>query len=190
MTRAPLLTLALGLATCAGCAAPAPARLPDVALASSDGAPLRLAELTARAPLTVVVFFSAGCPIQRAHDARLVALAARYRPRGVQLVAVDSEATATPASDRDEAQRRGYPFPILTDPDGRVADALGAEVATHTVVLDAAGRARYRGGLDSDRARLHDDAALYLRDALDRLLEGREPERVETVAPGCMLRRR
>jgi peroxiredoxin len=178
--------LALG-----ACAAPARApRLPDLVLPSSDGASLRLSELEARAPLTVVVFFSAGCPIQRAHDARLIALAARYRPRGVQLVAVDSEATATPASDRDEARRRAYPFPILSDPDGKVADALGAEVATHTVVLDATGRARYRGGLDSDRTHLHDDAALYLRDALDRLLDGREPERVETVAPGCMLRRK
>jgi hypothetical protein len=142
------------------------------------------------APFTVVVFFSADCPCQRAHDGRLRDLFARYRPRGVGMVAVDAEATATPAGDREEARARGYPFPILTDPEGATADALGAAFATYAVVIDAGGRVRYRGGLDSDRNHITPGASAWLSDALDRLLAGREPEPAETTSMGCSLRRR
>jgi peroxiredoxin len=161
-----------------------------VALPGTDGAPRRLTDLARQAPFTVIVFFSAGCPCQRAHDARLRELHALYGGRGVQLVAVDSEAGATVAADRDEARARGYPFPILSDPEGAAADALGATWATFAVVVDAGGRVRYRGGLDSDRIHVTEGASLWLRDALDRLLAGREPEPAETEALGCALRRR
>jgi peroxiredoxin len=189
MRRALVLAFASALA---GCGAPGrtAARVPDVTLAGSDGAAHQLAEIVRRAPFTVVVFFSADCPCQRAHDARLRELFAQYRPRGVEVVAVDAEATSTLASDREEAQARGYPFPILSDPEGAVADALGAVWATYAVVIDGSGRVRYRGGLDSDRTHLTDGAALWLRDALDRVLAGREPEPAETSSLGCALRRR
>jgi hypothetical protein len=108
----------------------------------------------------------------------------------VQLVAVDSEAGSTLAADRAEAQARGYPFPILSDPEGAAADALGATWATYAVVVDAAGRVHYRGGLDSDRLHLTEGASFWLRDALDRLLAGREPETAQTETLGCTLRRR
>jgi peroxiredoxin len=192
--RAPLLALAAAIAGCAppSPAVPAtrPAPIPDLALPGSDGAPHRLADLVRAAPLTIIVFFSADCPCQRAHDARLRDLFAAYRPRGVDLVAVDSEATAAPAADRDEARARGYAFPLLSDPGGAVADALGAVYATYAVVIDAGGRVRYRGGIDSDRSHVTPDAAPWLRDALDRLLAGREPDPAETTSLGCALRRR
>ncbi len=175
-----------------GCSArpQAPPHVPNLALPGTDGASHRLAELGTRAPLTVIVFFSTLCPCQRAHDARLRELFARYHARGVEVVAVDAEATGSLASDRDEARARSYPFPILSDPEGAVADALGAEYATYAVVVDGAGRIRYRGGIDSDKKYLTDDAQLWLRDALDDLLAGREPRRAETTTLGCALRRK
>ena len=189
-TRRALLVVAAVLAGCAPRPLQAPPHVPDLALPGTDGASHRLTELVGRAPLTVIVFFSADCPCQRAHDARLRALFAQYHPRGVQVVAVDAEATATRASDREEARARGYPFPILTDPEGTVADALGAEWATYAVVLDASGHVHYRGGLDSDRTHATDGARLWLQDALDRVLAGAEPDLAETSPLGCALRRR
>ena len=59
---------------------------------------------------------------------------------------------------------------------GAAADALGATFATYTVVVDSAGRVRYRGGIDSDKQWLSDGATLWLRDALDRLLAGGDPD--------------
>jgi hypothetical protein len=186
---APIACLLVALAGCAS--APRPlSGLPGVALPGSDGAPHRLDVLARGAPFTVVTFFSAACPCQRAHDARLLDLYARYAPRGVAFVSVDAEATASLALDREEARARRYPFPLLTDADGAAADALGASWATYTVVVDPAGHVRYRGGIDSDKRWLSDGAELWLRDALDRLLAGGDPEPAETEPLGCALRRR
>ncbi len=149
-----------------------------------------LDELTRGAPLTVVVFFSSHCPCQRAHDPRLRALAAKYGPAGVRFVLVDAEADAERGRDEAEARGRGYPFPILANPSGSLADALGAEYATYTVVLDAGQRVRYRGGIDSDKQHMTEDARFFLRDALDDLLRGQSPTVPEGKTLGCALRRR
>ncbi|GAC1358322.1 MAG: hypothetical protein NVSMB47_11260 [Polyangiales bacterium] len=166
----------------AGCASPGPAlhaRAPDVAARLGEGA-----------SWTVITFFSASCPCQRLHDARVGALYATFAPRGVRFVGVDAEADATPAKDAEEARRRGYPFALLSDPDGRLADALGVTAATESVVLDREGRVRFHGGLDSDRVTATDDAPPYLRDALDALLRGEEPPDPAPKALGCAIRRR
>jgi hypothetical protein len=94
---------------------------------------------------------------------------------------------ATPEADAAEAARRGYAFPILLDRGGKLADSLGAQYATYSVVVDAQGRVRYRGGIDSDNMHLRDDATRYLGDALDDLLAGRSPRVAQTKTMGCAL---
>jgi hypothetical protein len=192
------------LAIACGCAAPAPSVVPSSPLVAvggpsgsagralaidpdAQGPTLDARTLTSRARLTAFVFFSAHCSCMDAHDDRLRALADAYGPRGVQFVMIDSEATATPAADAAEASRRGYPFAIVVDPGAKLAGALGADYATYSVVADYAGRVRYRGGIDSDRIRLHEDAVFYLRDAIDDLLAGREPRVRIGKTLGCAL---
>jgi peroxiredoxin len=135
----------------------------------------------------VLVFFAESCPCQAAHDARLMALAERYRDRGVDVFAVDPEPGATPDRDAASARRRGYPFPILVDHGGALARRLGAEYATESFVIDRQGVVRFHGGIDSDKSALHDDARPYLRDALDDLLLGHAPRLAEAKALGCAL---
>ena len=189
MKRAAVIS---GIVAALGACAPpprAPSRLPEATLLASDG-PRRLAEIVRPGRVTVIEFFSADCPCQAAHDARLRELAAAYRGRGVDVVAVDSEAGASPERTETEAKSRSYPFPILADPRGALADALGAEFATYTVVVDGAGNVRYRGGLDSDRTHVTDGASLWVRDAVERLLAGGSPDPAEAEALGCALRRK
>jgi len=189
MTREALfLAFVAVIAACAP-SARAPSRLPEATLLASDG-PRRLAEIVKPGRVTVIVFFSADCPCQAAHDARLRDLFAAYRDRGVDLVAVDSEAGASPERSAKEAQARAYPFPLLADPGGALADALGAEFATYSVVVDQQGRVRYRGGIDSDRAHLTADASPWVRNAVDRLLANADPDPAEAEAFGCALRRK
>lgn len=176
--------LLLALAACASVKPPIDGTVPVIAGESPS-----LDELTRGAPLTVVVFFSSHCPCQRAHDERLRALAAKYGQAGVRFVLVDAEADADRRQDEVEAKARGYPFPILTNPSGSLADSLGAEYATYTVVLDAEHRVRYQGGIDSDKQHLTEDARFYLRNALDDLIEGRSPAVPMGKTLGCALRR-
>ena len=188
MTKRALLLVFM--ASLAACAPPprAPSGLPQATLLTSDGA-RPLAEIVRPGRVTVIVFFSADCPCQAAHDARLRDLSVAYAARGVDILAVDSEAGASPERSAKESRARAYPFPLLADPEGALADALGAEFATYTVVLDAKGSVRYRGGLDSDRAHLTKDASLWVRDAVDRLLAGGSPDPAQAEALGCALRR-
>lgn len=137
----------------------------------------------------MLVFFSPDCHCLAQHDARLLALDAVFRPRGVRFYAIDSEVRASAERDAEEARRRGYTFPILVDRGAKLADALEAQYATYSVVVDREGRVHYRGGIDSDKIDLHDDATPYLRDALDDLLAGREPRLAYAKTLGCALQR-
>jgi hypothetical protein len=139
------------------------------------------------APFTAIVFFSAHCACQSAHDARLRALIERFRAR-VRFVLVDSEVDATPELEAAEAARRGYTAPPMIDRGAALARALGAEAATYAVVLDRLGRVHYAGGIDSDRVHLTSDATPYLADALEDLLAGRVPRVRISKALGCALR--
>jgi hypothetical protein len=165
--------IALLLASCAP--AKTPASFPNQSLAGTDGAAHALVDPNAK--LTVVEFFSIHCPCQREHDARLRALASAYAARGVTFVAVDSEVGANVERDRNEAQRRAYPYPILID----------ADYATYSVLVDHDGQVLYSGGIDSDKSHLQDDATPFLRDAIDDALAGRPMRRTEAKALGCSL---
>jgi peroxiredoxin len=162
-------------------------QLPDLTLPATDGTAYPLRDLPAGGGLTVLTFFSAHCPCQRIHDPRLVALANTYQSRGVRFLSVDSEYGSSLEADKHEAKQRGYPFPVLRDEGGRLAKLLDVHYATGSVVLDAQGRVRYRGGIDTDRRSLHDDAPQYLRAALDALLSGHAPQPAEPKVLGCYL---
>jgi hypothetical protein len=179
---------ALALANVAGCDDERrPPRLPSAPLSEESGAVVDATALATSARFTAFVFFSSHCHCLDAHDARLRELDALYAPRGVAFVMVDSEAGGEAARDAAEARRRGYRFPIVVDRGAVFADAMGAAYATYTVVVDPTGRVRYRGGIDSDRIHLHDDATFYLRDAFDDLLAGNDVRRPEGKALGCAL---
>lgn len=186
-------SLAFGLLTvCASCAATghdAAPVVPSLPLVGVRGEPIDTRALVERAALTVIVFFSPDCRCLDIHEPRLHALFDAYHPRGVQFFMVDSEVRSSLERDSAEAQRRGYPFPILGDRAARLADALGAEYATYSVIVDASGRVRYRGGIDSDKTHMHDDATPYLKDALDDLLADREPRVAAGKALGCSLQK-
>ncbi len=180
--------VALLVIAIAACSAPArTASVPEAPLLDDTARTNDARALVARSPLTVITFFSHHCPVQVAHDARLVALHARYASRGVQILAVDSEAGATPERDANEARNRGYPFSIYVDTRGVVARALGARNATYTLVVDAHGTVLYAGGIDSDRTHLTNQATPYVADALDDLLAGRAPRAPEGKVLGCAL---
>ena len=184
MKRASLLALLLS-----GCVAsrPAVSRVPTLTIAGTDGRAHALLADVSASVLTVYVFFSAHCRCLAVHELRLRALEESYATRGVRFFFIDSEASANLDRDRAQAHARNYTFPILVDPGASLANALGAEYATYTVVVDRSGSIRYDGGIDSDRSHLRAGAQLFLRDALDDLLAGRAPRVAHGEALGCAL---
>jgi hypothetical protein len=183
------IAMAVALLTWGACS---PVRMPEsnvasIALVGTRGDETYLQGLVKGARFTVLVFFSRHCRCLQVHDARLRSLYDWSQPRGVQWFMIDSEAGASRQADDAEAIQRSYPFPILLDRGAKLADAFGADYAAYSVVVDAEGRVRYRGGIDSDKTHLRADATPYLRDAIDDLLAGHAPRIAAGKALGCAL---
>lgn len=174
--------------SCAGTPPKSAAGLAPVTLVDTAGQRTAFPDDLARAKLTVVVFYADHCPCFRVHEERIRELVRVYGPRGVKVLVVDSEVSATSTADAQAAGERGLP-PIALDPGAKLADALDAEYATYSVIFDEHGKVRYRGGIDTDKNVLHDDAAPFLANALDDLLGGREPRVREGKALGCALQK-
>ncbi len=169
-----------------GCGRPA-ATAQDAQLVSSRGEKSAFSEYVGRSPWTVFVFVSRDCPCLDAHVPRLEQLVRDYASRGVQFVGVDSEVDATPESVAQQARK--LPFAVLVDDGAILANAFGAKYATYSALVDREGRVVYRGGIDTDKRKMHDDATPYLRDAIDDVLAGAPPRRATGKALGCTLRK-
>lgn len=144
-------------------------------------------------PATVVVFTCNHCPYALAWHERIVEVAHTYGPRGVRMLAINSNDAERYPRDSTEAMRARVQsnefdgVPYLRDESQDVARAYDAKTTPDVFVLDENGVVRYRGAPDSD----HDDPAQnarYLRGALDAILNGRDPEPAETTPVGCSIK--
>jgi peroxiredoxin len=139
-------------------------------------------------PLTVV-FSCCHCPYVVAWEDRINDVARDFEGQA-GLVAINSNAGYLGDSLEDmEARSRdkAFAFPFLYDETQRVAEAYGAARTPEVFLFDAGHRLVYHGAPDSD----HQDpsgAQPYLRDALDAVLDGRDPDLSDSPAVGCTIK--
>jgi peroxiredoxin len=168
-----------------GAAAP-PFELPD-----TEGTDHSLA--AGKAPATVVYWTCNHCPYAIAWHERMLAAARDYAGRGARFLAINSNDAERYPADSPEAMRQrvadegGWPHPYLHDASQETASAWGAERTPDVFVLDSELRLRYRGAPDADYDDPGQDAA-WLRQALDAVLDGREPDPAETEPVGCTIK--
>ena len=84
------------------------------------------------------------------------------------------------------AQARGLSR-VLVDAGHGVADLYGALTTPHVFVIDREGFLCYRGAVDDMTFRQRQATRFYLRDAVEALLQGRQPEVSEIPAYGCTI---
>lgn len=156
------------------------------------GAARTWGELTAAQPWTVVVFVGTECPLVRKYVPTLNELLARFGPPAVGWLAIDANSQDSLADLAQWARATQCRLPLVKDPDGRLAERLGAERTPEVLVLDPAGQVHYRGriddqfGQDFNRPRAtRADLAL----ALEALLAGGAVELPTTQAIGCRIGR-
>ncbi|MEO8797967.1 MAG: redoxin family protein [Polyangiaceae bacterium] len=182
----PSFVLCTLLAT--ACAQEAPPAFARAKLANaSDGSLTTSSQVANGAKATVFVFYADACPCVAHHIERLRALQSKFAPDGVRFFFVDSEVSASIARDRKLIDERKLPFPILIDDGGIFARGADAEYASYTIVVDASGKVRYHGGIDTDNAHITDDATPFLANALGDLTAGRDVRVKEGKSLGCTL---
>jgi hypothetical protein len=164
---------------------------PDFRLPAAGGGEHGLA--TEPSPATVVYWTCNHCPYALAWHERLLEVARAYSDRGVRVLAINSnDAERYPADSFGSMAERvesegGWPHPYLHDDTQEVARAWGAQRTPDVFVLDEQLRLRYRGAPDAD----YDDpsqGAAWVREALEAVLAGQEPERAETEPVGCTIK--
>jgi peroxiredoxin len=141
---------------------------------------------------TVVVFTCNHCPYALAWHDRIAQAARDYADRGVRFLAINPNDADRYPRDSFEAmkqrvEREDWPMPYLRDETQDVARAYGAQTTPDLFVLDSDGLVRYRGAPDAN----HDnpaEGAAWLRDALDAVLAGEQPQRAETRPVGCSIK--
>jgi peroxiredoxin len=166
-------------------------RAPSFRLSDVDGVEKTLESYDDAAALVLVQSCN-HCPYVQAWEGRIKAIQRDYADRGVVLVAINSNDPERYPEDSFEemgrrAKREGFNFDYLWDEDQSVARALGAERTPEVFVFDGDRRLAYHGAVDDSR----DETAVtrqYLRDALDAVLEGREPPVAETPPSGCSVK--
>ena len=164
---------------------------PEFTLKGVDGALHSLADYDAGAVLVLVQSCN-HCPYVLAWEGRMSAVQRDYADRGVVLVAINSnDAERYPADSFaamvGHANEEGFLFDYLYDSEQALAHALGSERTPEVFVFDRDRRLVYHGAIDDNR----DETAVtqnYLRDALDAVLEGRDPPVAETPPAGCSVK--
>jgi peroxiredoxin len=142
----------------------------------------------------VAVIFSCNhCPYVRAWEDRMVQIQADYADKGVQFIAINANDARRYPDDsfpkmKERASEKGFNFPYLYDETQETARAYGAERTPEVFLFDKGGILRYHGAIDDNygdpkAARNH-----YLRQALDAVLAGQAPPKVETPPVGCTVK--
>ena len=161
----------------------------DFDLPGVDGRNYSLADF-ADAKLLIVVFSCNHCPYVVGSEDRMNRLYADYQPRGVAMIAINSNETDNHPTDSFEhmvqrAKDKGFRFPYVRDESQETALAYGALRTPHYYVFDAERKLRYTGRMDDNPRQSGQETTRELRDALDALLAGEEPPVPVTNPIGC-----
>jgi hypothetical protein len=146
------------------------------------------------APATLVMFICNHCPYVVHVLEGIEAIARDYIPRGVQVIAINSNSAQThpqdgPAHMRQLARDRAWPFPFAFDPTQAVAKAYRAACTPDFYVFDRDLRLTYRGRLDGSRPNSGlPVTGADLRAALDATLAQQPAPADQWASMGCNIK--
>lgn len=166
---------------------------PDFSLPDTAGRTVSLADFK-DSPALLVIFMCNHCPyVQHVADG-LAKLAKDYQNRGVAVVGINSNDTAThpedsPAKMADEVRQRGYTFPYLFDETQQVAKAYRAACTPDFFLFDSQRKLVYRGQMDDSRPQSGVPVTGQdLRRALDAVLAGAPVPEPQKPSLGCNIK--
>ena len=163
----------------------------DFTLKDAEGAPHALYQVDEEKPVTVVLFLATQCPIATDYAERIADLVKTYgekREKKVRFIGINSNKQETIEEIAEYSKKHGFEFPVLKDPENKIADYFGARRTPEVFLLDAERVLRYAGAIDNSTK---EPTKHYLKDALDLVIAGKDiPEKSKkTRAVGCTIKR-
>lgn len=139
-----------------------------------------------------IIFVGTECPLVNLYVSRLANLQRELGPRGLQILAINSNSQDAASAIKKHADERRLPFPVLIDPEQKVADLLKAVRTPEAFLLDPTGAVRYHGRIDDQYAVGTDRRAPQrhdLKEAILDVLAGKAVRVKETEVYGCFIGR-
>jgi peroxiredoxin len=163
------------------------ATVEDSTLPDADGKEHTLNSLKGKNG-SVLIFVATKCPVSNAYNERMEKLAQDYKARGINVIGINSNSSEPADAVKAHAATHKLTFPILKDPDNKIADRLGATVTPEVYFLDASNKLLYRGRIDNARNTAEVNSN-DLREALDAALAGKPIAKTTATAFGCTIKR-
>ncbi|MBU1368480.1 MAG: thioredoxin family protein [Bacteroidetes bacterium] len=143
---------------------------------------------------TLVMFICNHCPYVKHVIHELVAIGNDYLPKGIGMVAINSNDAVNYPQDSPEkmkefAAENAFPFPYLFDESQEVASAYDAACTPDFNLFDSNNQCVYRGQLDASRP--GNDIPVSgkdLRVALNLVLEGKPVPENQIPSVGCNIK--
>ena len=178
------------------------AKAPDFKLQGTDGKTYTLASFS-KAKILVIIFTCNHCPTAQAYEDRIIQLTKDYNPKGVSVVAImpnDPNAVRLDelgytdmgdsfAEMKLRAKQKKFNFPYLYDGKTEtVARAYGPVATPHVFIFDKERKLRYQGRIDDVEKPTKTPNNFDTRNAIDALLENKEPPVQTTKVFGCSIK--
>lgn len=142
--------------------------------------------------ILVVAFLGTECPLVKQYASRLNEIREKFKSDGVEVIGVNSNVQDSLEEIGAFVRRQKIEFPMLKDPDGKIAELFGATRTPEVFVLDSSRMISYYGRIDDQfgvgfvkpKAEAND---LVL--ALSELAASGKVSQPHSPAPGCRIGR-
>jgi peroxiredoxin len=179
---------------------PVGSALPAFSLPGVDGK--TYTDKSFKSDFLVIIFTCAHCPTAQAYQERIKKLVVDYKPKNVQVVAINpnhdaavrldelaySDVADSFADMQVRAKQEKFNFVWLDDgPKQELSHKMGPVATPHVYIFDKARKLRFEGRID-DSERESSATKFDTRTALDALLAGKEPPVTSTRVFGCSVK--
>ena len=138
----------------------------------------------------LVIFSCNTCPWVIKWEDRYVELTKTYKPKGIGVIAINSNETTFQSSDsmekmKEHAKDNNYNFYYAMDEGSRLAREFGASKTPHVYLFDKNDELVYRGAIDDNANKARKVKKPYVANAIDAMLNGNDIKYASTKALGC-----
>lgn len=143
----------------------------------------------------ILIFTCNHCPYAKLYEDRIVALDKEFKTKGFPVIAVNPNNPETYEEDSFDnmvkrAKEKGFTFPYLVDNIG-IYKKYGATKTPHVYLLNneqGKFNVKYIGAIDDNPQDSENVSEKYLANAINALLNGKDPVITETKAIGCSIK--
>ena len=134
----------------------------------------------------VFLFLSSKCPCSSSHEPLITDLYKEFSQ--FQFIAINSNSNEELAFSAKHFEEAKFPFPVLRDNGAKVADEFRALKTPHAFIVNGNGKIIYSGGV-TNTAHAPNATKQYLREALQSVAAGKNPDPSEVRTLGCVISR-